>query len=327
MSFKLAINVETWPIRGVFRISRGARTETTVVKVTVRSRGVRGRGECVPYPRYGESVESVVAQLEEVRHALGGLPTREEIQTLLPAGAARNALDCALWDLEAKRTGEPAWKLADVPEPIPITSAYTISLGTPEEMGMATRAHADMPLLKLKLAGDGDLERVAAVRAATPNARLIGDANESWTPDHFEAFVPELRGFGMELIEQPFPAERDGALADLPHDVPVCADESCHTVHDVGSVIGKYDAVNIKLDKAGGLTEALRLMDAAKDAELEILVGSMVGTSLGVAPATLLAFGAQWVDLDPPLLLAEDRVPGVRFEGGVLQPVARELWG
>jgi L-alanine-DL-glutamate epimerase-like enolase superfamily enzyme len=221
----------------------------------------------------------------------------------------------------------PAWQIAGVPEPAPLTSAFTISLGPAEEMGRSARTHADLPLLKLKLTGEGDLDRVGAVREGAPNARLIVDANEAWNPRQYAQLVPELARLGVELIEQPFPADRDSALADLPHDVPVCADESCHTSADLPGLAGRYDAVNIKLDKTGGLTEALRLLATAASEGFQVMVGCMVGTSLGVAPATLLGHAARWVDLDPPLLLADDRVPGVRYEGATIVEVPRELWG
>jgi L-alanine-DL-glutamate epimerase-like enolase superfamily enzyme len=252
---------------------------------------------------------------------------RRVLAERLPAGAARNAVDCALWDLEAKRAHRPAWRLADVPEPKPVTTAYTVSLADPEEMGATARAQAHRPLLKLKLTGDGDVERVRAVAAAAPHARLIADANEAWTPETFAQVAPAVAALGVEMIEQPLPAGRDAALADLEHPVPVCADESCHTSSDIADVVGRYDAVNIKLDKTGGLTEALVLADAAAQAGFDLMVGCMIGTSLGIAPAALLAPRARWVDLDAPLLLAHDREPALRFEGSVLHPPDAALWG
>jgi len=318
---------ERWPIRGVFRIARGARTESRVVVVEVSDGGATGRGECVPYPRYHETVEGVLADIERIGPTLGGAPDRARLGREWPAGAARNAVDGALWDLEAKRAGVRAWELAGVPAPGPLTTAYTISLDTPAAMGAAAAAEAWRPLLKLKLTGAGDLERVAAVRAAAPAARIIADANEAWTPAQYRAFVPALADLGVELIEQPFPSAEDAALQDLDRPIPVAADESCHTSGDVHTLANRYDVVNVKLDKAGGLTEALRVVAVARDAGLGVMVGCMVGTSLGVAPATLLGWEARYVDLDAPLLLASDRPNGLRFEGSVVYPPEAELWG
>ena len=286
-----------------------------------------GRGECLPYPRYGESVAGVVQVLEAHADQLTRGIRREVLLEALPAGAARNALDCALWDLEAKQSGLPAWRLAGVPEPRPLTTAYTISLGEPEEMAEAARAEAHRPLLKLKLTGQGDLERVRAVHDAAPDSVLIADANEAWTVETFSKLAPLFADLGVAMIEQPLPADHDAALAELEHPVAVCADESCHTSDDVQRLVGRYDLINIKLDKTGGLTEALRLRAAALGAGLGIMVGCMVGTSLGVAPATLLGATASYVDLDAPLLLAKDREHGITFDGSVLYPPVRELWG
>jgi L-alanine-DL-glutamate epimerase-like enolase superfamily enzyme len=281
----------------------------------------------VPYPRYGESVEGVVAAIEAMRDAITEGTDRDTLRERMPAGAARNALDCALWDLEAKRRGTPVWWLAGLETPMPLTTAYTISLDEPEAMGRAAHEQANRPLLKLKLTGEDDLARVRAVRDAAPESRLIVDANEAWTPDVFAEMSPTLAALGVELIEQPLPADRDESLAELPHPVPVAADESCHTSADVPALAGRYDVVNIKLDKTGGLTEALRMAEIARDVGLGIMVGCMVGTSLGVAPATLLGPVARYVDLDAPLLLARDRTEGLRFEGSTLLPAERELWG
>lgn len=323
----LSVRSEQWPIRGVFRISRGARTVSEPVVVEISDGTHVGRGECLPYPRYGESVDGVVRQIEEVADAVAEEMDRETLREHLPPGAARNALDGALWDLEAKRSGIPAWRLAGVVEPKPLTTAYTISLAGPEEMAQSARVEAHRPLLKLKLTGQGDLERVRAVHEAAPKAALIADANEAWTPKIFEELAPQFSRLGVEMIEQPLPADQDAALAEMEHPVPVCADESCHTSDDVPRLRGRYDLINIKLDKTGGLTEALKLQREALAAGLGIMVGCMVGTSLGVAPATLLGATASYVDLDAPLLLAEDREFGIRFEGSVLYPPLRELWG
>lgn len=317
---------EVFPIRGVFRISRGARTESVVVAATISVGGLRGRGECVPYPRYGESVDSVLDQIEGARGAIESGIDRSELQSLLPAGAARNALDCALWDLEAKRAGKRVWELAGLPAPEPLTTAFTLSVDTPENMEQAARNAASRPLLKIKLTGDGDLARVQAVRRGAPRARMIVDANEAWTARHYESFAREIADLGVELIEQPLPAGKDDGLADVAHPVPVCADESCHDTGSLDGLGGRYEAINIKLDKTGGLTEALRLRAAARAAGRRIMVGCMIGTSLAMAPALLVAQGAEWVDVDGPLLLARDREGGFRYEGSTLQPLAAGLW-
>jgi L-alanine-DL-glutamate epimerase-like enolase superfamily enzyme len=318
---------EVLPIRGVFRISRGARTESVVVTATIEQDGATGHGECVPYPRYGESVESVLAQIESQRAAIESGLDRARLQVALPAGAARNALDCALWDLEAKRSGKRVWELAGLPAPVPVTTAFTLSVDTPENMEASARAAAARPLLKIKLTGDGDLDRVRAVRRGAPGARLIVDANEGWTAQHYVAFAAELAKHGVELIEQPLPASDDAGLAGVPHPVPVCADESCHDTSSLTKLGTRYEAVNIKLDKTGGLTEALALRAAARRAGRRIMVGCMVGTSLAMAPGLIVAQGAEWVDLDGPLLLARDREPGLAYDGSVVAPPPAALWG
>jgi L-alanine-DL-glutamate epimerase-like enolase superfamily enzyme len=321
---RIEARAERWPIRGAFTIARGSKTEAEVVVVEVEEDGVRGLGECLPYPRYGESVEGVVAQISQV--APEGL-TRARLQTLLPPGAARNAIDCALWDLEAKRSGRRVWQLAGVPEPMPVITAFTLVLDTPERMGAAARENALRPLLKLKLSGAGDLERVRAVRANAPNAALIIDANEAWSVEDYRLIAPKLAGLGVTLIEQPFHAGEDGVLAELARPVPVCADESCHTGDDLARLVGAYDAINIKLDKTGGLTEALALKRAAQAMGFRIMVGCMVATSLSMAPAQLIAQGADLADLDGPLLLAEDRSPGLLYRGSTVYPPEPALWG
>jgi L-alanine-DL-glutamate epimerase-like enolase superfamily enzyme len=323
----IKVRPEQWPIRGVFRISRGARTVSEPVVVEITDGTHTGRGECLPYPRYGESVDGVVQQIEEISSTVAREIGREALLEQLPPGAARNALDCALWDLEAKRANTPAWRLAGVPEPSSLTTAYTISLADPDVMAESARAQAHRPLLKLKLTGEGDLERVRAVHEAAPNSALIADANEAWVPEVFQDLAPQFVKLGVEMIEQPFPADQDAVLAELEHPVAVCADESCHTSEDVSRLRGRYDLINIKLDKTGGLTEALRLHAAATGAGLGIMIGCMVGTSLGIAPATLLGATASYIDLDAPLLLAKDREHGIRFEGSVLSPPVKELWG
>ena len=324
---RLTVRAESWPIAGSFTISRGSKTKADVVLVEIADGAVAGRGECLPYPRYGETIDGAIAAIEELRLQIEDGLGREALQTAMRPGAARNAVDCALWDLEAKRTGRPAWQLAGLAQPRPATTAYTLSLGSIETMAAAARANADRPLLKLKLSGPGDLDRVRAVHENAPRARLIVDANEAWTPEIFADLAPQLAPLGVELIEQPLPASSDQALAALVRPVPVCADESCHDTASLSAIRGKYDAVNIKLDKTGGLTEALRLAAAAKAEGLAIMVGCMVATSLAMAPALLLAQEARWIDLDGPLLLAKDREPGLAYRGNLVLPASPELWG
>ena len=314
---------ETWPLASPFVIARGAKREANVIVARVSDGLCTGRGEAVPYARYGETAEASLAALRAIK----GPIDRTQLSQRLPPGAARNALDCALWDLEAKRAKKRAWELAGVAAPLPVLTAYTISLGTPADMAAAAKAVPHLPLLKLKLGGAGDTERLAAVRAARPDARLVADANEAWTVDMLSPFLEAAARAGVELIEQPLPEAADEALAHIAHAVPICADESAHTSADLSRLVSRYDAVNIKLDKAGGLTEALAMARAAKARGLRIMVGSMVATSLAAAPALLLAAGADWVDLDGPLLLARDREPGLRIERGFISPPPPELWG
>jgi L-alanine-DL-glutamate epimerase-like enolase superfamily enzyme len=324
---KLHLKHEIWPIAGRFTISRDSKTVAEVIVAEIEQADARGRGECVPYGRYGESIDSVMAQLESQRGAIEGGLDRAGLQQALPPGAARNALDCALWDLEAKLSHRPVWQLAGLRAPEPLTTAYTLSLDTAEKMGAAAKAQAGRPLLKLKLAGPQDLERVRAVRENAPGARLIVDANEGWTAADYTALAPGLAALGVALIEQPLPASADQPLAGLARPVPVCADESCHDRASLAHTAGRYDAVNIKLDKTGGLTEALALSTAARAAGYRIMVGCMLGTSLAMAPALLVAQGAEVVDLDGPLLLAKDRAPGLVYEGSRVAPSSPALWG
>jgi len=324
---QLTVRAESWPIAGTFTISRGSKIAADVVVVELRDGAHVGRGECVPYPRYDETIAGAIAAIEALRPEIERGLDRARLQAKMKPGAARNAVDCALWDLEAKTAGRPAWQLADLSSPQAAVTAYTLSLGTVENMAAAARANAARPLLKLKLSGPGDLDRVRAVHENAPRARLIVDANEAWTPEIYAALAPQLLPLGVELIEQPLPAGADGPLAGLARPVPVCADESCHDAASLVHIVGKYDAVNIKLDKTGGLTEALRLAAAANAAGLGIMVGCMVATSLAMAPALLLAADARWIDLDGPLLLARDREHGLAFEGSVVQPPTPELWG
>lgn len=323
----LTVSVERFALAGAFVISRGAKTEAVVVTATISAKGFSGRGECVPYARYGETVDSVLAQIESARPAIESGADRLNLQELLPAGAARNALDCALWDFDSKRLGIAAYRLAGLAPLSPVTTAFTLSLGTPEEMAAAaTSAHAH-PLLKLKFGGTGDTARLAAVRAAAPSATLIVDANEAWSQADLRSHLDACAEHGVALIEQPLPAGADSALAEIPHLVPICADESLHDRHDLAALRGRYDAVNIKLDKAGGLTEALALLDAAEKLGFSVMVGCMVASSLAMAPALLLAARARFVDLDGPLLLARDRSEGLVYEGALVYPPSPALWG
>ena len=326
MTRRLTARAERFPVRGTFTISRSAVTEVEVVLVEVED-GAVGRGECRPYPRYGETAEGTLAAIEGVRALVEGGSGREALLDALPPGAARNAVDCALWDLQAKRAGVPVWRLAGLPEPRPFVTCYTLSLDTPERMAQAARGAADRPLLKLKLGGEGDVERVAAVRAAMPEARLVCDANEAWTPELLPRLLPEMARLGVELVEQPLPAGQDGALEGIARAVPLCADESCHVSEGLDELVGRYDCVNLKLDKTGGLTEALRAAARAQELGFGLMVGCMLATSLSMAPAALLAGLARYADLDGPLLLARDREPGLRYEGAVLHPVQAGLWG
>jgi len=326
MSITLSVTIERFPLKVPFVISRGAKTDAVVVAVTLSDGTSTGRGECTPYARYGETPESVVAAIEDAARTPGVLGSREALNASLPAGAARNALDCALWDLEAKATGKSVADLIGVTQSA-FETCFTLSLDTPEAMARAAREASTHKLLKLKLGGDGDMDRMAAVRQARPEARLVADANEAWDEDMVGPFLASADVSGFELIEQPLPAGADDMLDGLVHSVPVCADESVHTRADFAGIAHRYAAINIKLDKAGGLTEALALRDAAIAAGLNVMVGSMVATSLAVAPAFLIAQGASWVDLDGPLLLAKDRDPPARFEGGLLHAPPRALWG
>ena len=317
---------EIWPLKEVFRISRGSRTEAQVIVVTVSDGEHVGHGEGVPIRRYNQSTGSVVGEIESIKSQKN--LDRNRLQTLLPAGAARDALDCALWDLEAKNSGKRVWKLANMPTVDQVETSFTISLDAPEKMAAAAKAAAARPILKLKLGGEGlDLSRVEAVRKAAPNTRLLIDANESWSPEHYQKIVPALKKLDVELIEQPFPADADEVLEALDHPIPVCADESCHTTIDLPRLKNRYEVVNVKLDKTGGLTEALRLCKSARESGFKLLIGCMVCTSLGIAPARLLASNADWVDLDGPLLLARDREHGVAYTNGRIGLFSPQLWG
>ena len=324
---EISLREESWPLRGKFSIARGSYTKIEVVVLEIREGAFVGRGECRPYLRYGETPTSVISAINALTPQLRAGLEREELLALLSPGAARNAIDCALWDLAAKRTGLPVWQLAGLPAPLALTTAFTLSVATPDRVAAAAKEHAWRPLLKLKLAGSDDLERVAAARSSAPLARLIVDANEAWTLTDYQALTPELAHLGVELLEQPFPSGCDHWLDGLPRPVLVCADESCHAVTSLQSLRGRYDAVNIKLDKTGGLTEALKMKAAAQEQGFKMMVGCMVATSLAMAPAFLLAQGVDYVDLDGPLLLDHDREPGIMYQGSQVYPPCGELWG
>src|SRR6056297_4091888 len=322
-SVEISLTRDVFRLAQVFTISRGSRSEAQVLTVHLNDGGASGWGECVPYARYGETLDSVAAQIE-------GLPDtfdRAKFQTALPAGAARNAVDCALWDLEAKRAGKRVWELAGLPEPKPEITAYTLSLDTPDAMREQAAKHAHRPILKIKLGTPDDMERVEAVRAGAPKSRIIVDANEGWSADVYAELAPHLVRLGVSLVEQPLPAGDDEALRGIDRPLPVCADESCHDRESLPGLKGKYDVVNIKLDKTGGLTEALRLREAARAEGYGIMVGCMVGSSLAMAPAVLVAQGAMVTDLDGPLLLAEDRKNALKFDDAGVHPPEAALWG
>lgn len=326
MHNSLKIIQERYPIAGKFTISRGSKTEALVIVCEISHNGKLGRGECVPYARYGESIASVSEQIEAVRSAIESGADRLTIQTLMPAGAARNAVDCAFWDLEAKLSGKSvADTLGTLPHPL--ETAITVSLGTPEEMAESTAKVAHYPLIKVKMGGDNDFERIHAVTSAAPNSRIIIDANEGWTDDNIEENMAAAAKAGVVLIEQPLPAGKDKILSRIDRPVIICADESVHTSVGLEELATRYDAVNIKLDKAGGLTEGLIMREKAISLGLKVMVGCMVGTSLGMAPAVLLAQDADVVDLDGPLLLAKDRNPGLKYEGALVYPPEATLWG
>ncbi len=319
---QITVTAEEFRLARVFTISRGSRTAAKVLTVRVSAGGVTGWGECVPYARYGESIESVTAQIEAV-----GEVDRAALQDALPAGAARNALDCALWDIEAKQRGQRVWQIAGLAQPVAQITAFTLSLDTPAAMEAQARVHAARPLLKIKLGTPDDMPRLEAVRRGAPAARIIVDANEGWSADVYADLAPHLLRLGVEMVEQPLPAGADDMLAEIARPLPVCADESCHDRASLPALRGKYDMVNIKLDKTGGLTEALALRAAAVAQGYGVMVGCMIGTSLAMAPAVLVAQGAVVTDLDGPLLLAEDRAEPLEYDAAGVHPPRAALWG
>ena len=315
--------VEIFPLAHVFRISRGSRTQAEVVTVTIEKDGATGRGECVPYTRYNETLESVIKQVESLPADID----KETLQDTLPPGAARNAVDCALWDFECKKRDQRIWKIAGIQVPEQKITAYTLSLDEPKNMFKQAEKNSNRPLLKVKLGTPNDMPRLEAVRKGAPNSEIIVDANEGWDAELYSQLAPELVRLGVKLVEQPLPADQDGDLIGLPRPLPICADESCHDRKSLEKLIGKYDFVNIKLDKTGGLTEALQLKDKALEAGFKIMVGCMVGSSLAMAPATLIAQNATFVDLDGPLLLAHDRRHGLLYDESWVHPPVKDLWG
>lgn len=320
---RIEVTRDVFPLAQVFTISRGSRTQAEVLTVRITDGGHSGWGECVPYARYDETLDSVTAQIEGVQ----GTISRAALSEALPAGAARNALDCALWDLQAKQTGKPAWALAGLAAPGPQITAFTLSLDTPANMQTQAQQNAHRPLLKIKLGTPDDMPRLEAVRAGAPKARIIIDANEGWSAEVYADLAPHLRRLGVELVEQPLPAGQDDTLLGLDRPVPICADESCHDRESLAALKGKYDLINIKLDKTGGLTEALALRAAGLAQGYGVMVGCMVGSSLAMAPATYVAQGAAFTDLDGPLLLAQDRAEALKFDDAGVHPPETALWG
>ena len=322
-SMKIDVSQDSFPLKSAFRISRGSKTTADVVTVKLTRNGVQGWGECVPYPRYGETVESVTEQLQSVPPHI----TPADLIETLPAGAARNALDCAIWDVKAKETNRRVWQLANLPKPKPVQTAFTLSLDTVENMTRAATQNAHRPILKLKVGTPDDLDRLVAVRNAAPDAKLVIDANEGWTIHDYQLLIDHLVDMNIALIEQPFPAGQDACLSNLDRPIPICADESVHTSEDLPALVGKYDCLNIKLDKTGGLTTAIDLKAKAQAMGFDIMVGCMVGTSLAMAPALLLASDATLVDLDGPLLLTKDRDTPISYDARGMHPAPAELWG
>lgn len=319
----ITVTPDTFALAQTFTISRGSKTHAHVLTVSVTRSGSTGRGECVPYARYGESLESVTAQIAALPQDI----TPKALQTALPPGAARNALDCALWDHAAKASGQRVWQLAGQPEPRPVPVAFTLSLNTPEAMRLEAAKNAYRPILKVKLGTPEDMPRLEAVRQGAPDATLIIDANEGWTPEIYADLAPHLIRLGVALVEQPLPQGADDMLAEIARPLPVCADESAHDAASLAALVGKYDMVNLKLDKTGGLTEALRARNEAARLNLRLMVGCMVGSSLGMAPAVLLAQGTAYCDLDGPLLLAQDRPHPLQYDAQGVHPSQPNLWG
>ncbi len=327
MTQKLSVFDEAWPLERPFAISRGVKTEAHVVVAEIQADQAKGRGECVPYARYDETVHGVIEQISKQSDLIETGVDNYKLAQQMPAGAARNALDAALWDLRAKITGQRVWDLLEIPEPLPCVTATTIGLASTEKMAARAQELCSTPLIKVKLDSEEVVPRMEAIRAGAPTSRLIVDPNESWSIDELALFAPELKHLGVEMIEQPVSAKNDSALLSFESPIPICADEACHTISDLAKLAGKYHMVNIKLDKTGGLTEALALSLAAKKNGLHVMVGCMVATSLAMAPGTLLGHFCEFLDLDGPLLLAKDRGKGLVFENGYIHPPSSSLWG
>ena len=328
MGIQVNINRESWPLGSEFRISRGSRKVSEVITVSISEETLTGRGECFPYARYKETLNSVEKQITEIIFELNKNPCRDYLRQLLPPGAARNAVDCALWDLEAKRANCRAWELAGLSPPEPLTTVYTLGVDEPEKMGELAFENSNRPILKLKMTGDGrDFDRVERIHSSAPHTKLVVDANEGWTIQQYLEYAPRFKELGVMMIEQPLPADQDSQLSSIPHPVAVCADESCHDISTLEGLVGKYEMINIKLDKTGGLTEALELKEAASNLGFQIMVGCMIGTSLAMAPGLVVGQGASVVDLDGPLLLKDDREHSLEFIGSTINIPSSSLWG
>ena len=332
---KLNVHSENWS-EEPFAISRGIDDNFDVIVVELEQNGFKAWGEATPTEHYNESISQTESLIEDFRNRIENGISRKELQQEMPKGAARNAVDCALWDLEAKHAGKRVWQLPDISQhlgaetgsvPGNVTTVYSLGVDTPEIMGDIALKNANRPILKIKLTGDGDLERLIEIRKNAPESRLVIDANEAWTPEHYQRYVPEFKQLGVEMIEQPFPADNDSVLKTLDHPIPVCADESCHDTADLDRLVGLYEFVNIKLDKTGGLTEALRLQAEAEDKGFRTMIGCMSATSLGIAPAFLIAQRAKIIDLDAPLYLYDDRPLPLKYDGSIVFPPSAELWG
>ena len=332
---KLNVHSENWS-EEPFAISRGIEDNFDVVVVELEQNGFKAWGEATPTEHYNESISQTESLIEDFSNRIENGISRTELQQEMPKGAARNAVDCALWDLEAKHAGKRVWQLPDISQhlgaetgsvPGNVTTVYSLGVDTPEIMGDIALKNANRPILKIKLTGDGDLERLIEIRKNAPESRLVIDANEAWTPEHYQRYVPEFKQLGVEMIEQPFPADNDSVLKTLDHPIPVCADESCHDTADLERLVGLYEFVNIKLDKTGGLTEALRLQAEAEDKGFRTMIGCMSATSLGIAPAFLIAQRAKIIDLDAPLYLYDDRPFPLKYDGSIVFPPSAELWG
>ena len=328
MAIQININRESWPLESEFRISRGSRKVSDVITVSISEEKFTGRGECFPYARYNETLDSVEKQISGIILELNEKPCREYLRKVLPPGAARNAVDCALWNLEAKKANCRVWELAGLSPPEPLTTVYTLGVDEPKKMGELAFENSNRPILKLKMTGDGlDFDRVERIHKNAPNTKLVVDANEGWTIEQYLEYAPRFKELGVIMIEQPLPADQDSQLASIPHPIAVCADESCHDTSTLKGLVGKYEMINIKLDKTGGLTEALELKEAASNLGFQIMVGCMIGTSLAMAPGLVAGQGASVVDLDGPLLLKDDREHCLEFIGSTINVPSSLLWG